>query len=70
MKPRNREVLDLLRSLPTVTLMDATRALGISGGGFTKAVSDLRRRHGFKIAKQTKRDPLTGTRYPVYTLAT
>jgi hypothetical protein len=68
LKPRNREVLDLLRSLHHVTPMDATRAIGISGGGLTKAISDLRIRHGYEISKVTKTDPLTGTRYPSYCL--
>jgi hypothetical protein len=68
MKPRNSEVLDLLRDLKTVTPMDAQRALGISGGGLTKALSDLRLKHDVKIHKVTKRDPITGTRYPAYSL--
>lgn len=68
MKARNMEVLGLLYTLQNVSLMDAQRALGISGGGFTKAVSDLRKKHGFQIRKVTKTDQITGTRYPVYSL--
>jgi len=68
MEPRNKEVLGLLQHLDDATLMEATRAIGISGGGFTKAISDLRRTHGFSIRKVTKTDPITETRYPVYSL--
>lgn len=69
MKPRNREVLSLLQSINTVTPMDAQRAIGISGGGLTKALSDLRIVHGYRITKVTKTDPITGTRYPQYSLS-
>lgn len=68
MKPRNAQVLKLFWDLPTVSLMDGQRALGMSGGAMTKAISDLRRR-GVEISRETRKDPITGTKYPVYRMS-
>jgi hypothetical protein len=66
MKPRNQAVLGLLQSLGTLSPLDAHRAFGISGGGLTKAISDLRNVHLFNIDTLYRKDPITHTRYPVY----
>ena len=66
MKPRNAEVLALLQGLGSLSPMDAQRAIGISGGGLTKAISDLRNIHQFNIDTRYRQDPITTTRYPVY----
>jgi hypothetical protein len=66
MKPRNLEVLGLLHPLGSLSPMDAQRAIGISGGGLTKAISDLRNVHRFNIDTLYRKDPITHTRYPVY----
>jgi hypothetical protein len=64
---RHKEVLRLLQRVEGVTPLLALRALGMSGGGLTKAISVLRS-CGYRIIRDMHKDPLTGTRYATYTL--
>ena len=60
------KILSHFEMVRTITIRDAVIEYGISGGTFTKIISELRREQ-YRIVRTWKKSP-TGTRYACYTL--
>ena len=64
--PRAKQVLDYLQRKGTASPREALLDLDINSGSFTRRITELRDA-AYPITTATKRHPVTGRRYNVYT---
>ncbi|WP_066765626.1 helix-turn-helix domain-containing protein [Sphingobium sp. CCH11-B1] len=64
--PRAKEVLDYLQTKGTASPREALLDIDINSGSFTRRITELRDA-GYRISSETKKHPVSGRLYKVYT---